>query len=564
MAEPGPTPSDDVDIARLASAMLAAGHGAWDWNMKDRTAWYSASLRAMLGYDRANFPDRFDAFTTRVHHEDTARLLGVVLAHMQGGPPIDLEFRMVTATGASKWVRARGRGIFEGGQAVRIMGTLTEWPLSAPRDRLAQSTSDQLALALEEKARVAQELEITTRSRTMFLANMSHEIRTPMTAILGFMDVLLDDGAEADERRRLAKAIRTNSEHLLAIINDVLDLTKIEAGGMTVSPGPVDPLQVVADAVTALQPSAREKGLDLHVVVEAPVPVSIATDAHRLRQILMNLVGNAIKFTRHGGIRVAVRMADSAPTPRVDPDPADAPAATSRLRIMVTDTGLGMDQAQQARIFQPFLQADASTTRRFGGTGLGLAISRRLARLLGGDITVRSEPGHGSTFMVEIGTGPVVGVAMTDRMPADRDAGSTVAPTETGAMHVLLAEDGVDNQRLIAHHLRRAGMTVTVADNGVEALELTLAATRVGSAFDAVLMDMQMPEMDGYEATQRLRAAGWKGRIIALTAHAMSGDRERCLAAGCDDYLTKPIDRQALLRAVQGGAPSAHEGSGPA
>ena len=552
MAEPIPNPSDDAETARLAAVMRAAGHGAWDWNMKDRTAWYSASLRAMLGFDRAGFPDRFDAFTTHVHHEDAARLLGVVMAHMQGGPPIDIEFRMVTVTGEPKWVRARGRAVFEGSEAVRILGTLVEWSPSTPREQLARTASEQLAEALEEKARVAQELELTTRSRTMFLANMSHEIRTPMTAILGFMDVLLDEGSDAEERARLASAVRRNSEHLLAIINDVLDLTKIEAGGMTVSPGPVDPLRVVADCVTALQPSAREKGLDLHAVVDGPVPVSITTDDHRLRQILMNLVGNAIKFTKHGGVRVAVRMADSAPATRLDPDPADAPAAWSRLRITVTDTGLGMDAPQQARIFQPFLQADASTTRRFGGTGLGLAISRRLARLLGGDITVRSESGQGSVFTVEVGTGSIVDVPLTDRMPSDRPATPTqAARPASGPLHVLLAEDGIDNQRLIAHHLRRAGMTVTVASNGLEALELTLAARKVGTEFDAVLMDMQMPEMDGYEATRQLRAAGWKGRVIALTAHAMSGDRERCLEAGCDEYLTKPIDRQALLRAVQ-------------
>jgi signal transduction histidine kinase/ActR/RegA family two-component response regulator len=535
----------------MVAALQAAGHGVWDWNMKDRTAWYSASLRSMLGFDRSNFPDRFEAFTTRVHHEDVARVLGVIMSHMRGGAPLDLEFRMITATGTPKWVRARGRAVFEAGEAVRMTGTLTEWPLSAPRDALAQQAQDQLALALEQKARAASEMEMVTRSRTMFLANMSHEIRTPMTAILGFMDVLLDESADAAERQRLSMAIRRNSEHLLSVINDVLDLTKIEAGGMTVSPIPVHPLKVVAHCITALRPAAREKGLDLHARVTAPVPVSIRTDPHRLRQILMNLLGNAIKFTRHGGVHVQVSMAQGPAAPRVDADASDPAPDSSRLQITVTDTGLGMDVSQQARLFTPFMQADASTTRQYGGTGLGLAISRRLARLLGGDITLRSEPGQGSTFTVQVGTGPIEGVETVREMPEETDApAARTMPADAPALHVLLAEDGVDNQRLISHHLRKAGMTVTVASNGLEAIELAQAAERVGHGFDVVLMDMQMPELDGYQATRRLRESGWKGAVIALTAHAMSGDRERCLAAGCDEYLTKPVDRFELVRTV--------------
>ncbi|MFM7808586.1 MAG: response regulator, partial [Planctomycetota bacterium] len=238
--------------------------------------------------------------------------------------------------------------------------------------------------------------------------------------------------------------------------------------------------------------------------------------------------------------------------PREEPAEGEIAPAPIRLRVLVTDTGIGIEPAQVRRIFQPFAQGDESPTRRFGGTSLGLAISRRLARMLGGDITVRSEPGRGTTFAVEVGTGPIDDTPMVESLPSTVGARGAMEPGESGQpLRVLLVEDGEDNQRLLTHHLTRAGMQVTVAVNGREAVDLALASRRTGRPFDMVLMDMQMPELDGYEATAQLRTEGWKGPIVALTAHAMAGDRERCLTAGCDDYLSKPIDRDRLLDLVR-------------
>ena len=572
--EPGVPSDPSDDPVRIGQAVAAAGLGAWDWNLRDRTAWYSEGLRSMLRHGVTTFPDRFETFANHVHPEDLGRVHGAISSHLQRQAGFDLEFRMRCGDGLWKWVRARGTASFDGAVAVRMTGMMSEWPLAAARDRLAMTASDRLASALEDQSRVTRELEqaraelvrqnealrqarvaaeAATESKAMFLANMSHEIRTPMTAILGFLDVLLDESADPAERRRLRNAVRRSSDHLLAIINDVLDVSKIEAGGMSVERVPTSTLGTLADVLSEMQSMAREKGLDLGGGPVGGVPATIQGDPLRLRQILTNLVGNAIKFTEHGGVHVEVRwVRDPAPA-RQDPDTADPPTETGRIQYRVIDTGSGIGAEQADRLFRPFVQGDASTTRRHGGTGLGLVISRRLARLLGGDLRVESVPGRGSTFIAEVGTGQVDAAALADRMPVDADepqVGS--APASGEGAHVLLAEDGEDNQRLIAHHLRRAGMRVTVAANGREAIDLATAAARQGRPHDLILMDMQMPEVDGYEATRHLRSQGWKGPIAALTAHAMSGDRERCLEAGCDRYITKPVDRETLLAAVRG------------
>jgi len=568
-----PSPTDERERDRMIAALFAAGHGVWDWNLRERAAWYSPSLRALIGHDQASFPDRFETFAGALHPEDVGRVHGAIASHLQGQGGFDLEFRMRTGDGGWKWVRARGSATFENGQAVRMTGTLTEWPLSAARDRLAMSASDRLASALEDQARASRELEkaradllrqndelrrarsaaeAATRSKTMFLANMSHEIRTPMNAIVLSIPLLLDEAIGTDERRTHGEAIRRSSEHLGMLINDVLDLSKIEAGGMAAEVVPVDPLLVIADCLAVARPLASKRRLELHAAVSGPVPAVIHSDPHRLRQILMNLLSNAIKFTEHGGVTVRVDLVRTPAPPREEPTEGEVTPAPIRLRVLVSDTGIGIEPAQMRRIFQPFAQGDESTTRRFGGTGLGLAISRRLARMLGGDITVRSEPGRGTTFAVEVGTGPIDGTPMVESLPSDLGVRGTIEPGESGQpLRVLLAEDGEDNQRLLTHHLSRAGMHVTVAANGREAVDLALASRRRGRPFDMVLMDMQMPELDGYEATAQLRTEGWKGPIVALTAHAMAGDRERCLTAGCDEYLSKPIDRDRLLDLVR-------------
>jgi signal transduction histidine kinase/ActR/RegA family two-component response regulator len=380
-------------------------------------------------------------------------------------------------------------------------------------------------------------LEEASRAKSEFLANMSHEIRTPMTAILGYAELLQTGGQSDQEKSEALRVIRRNGEHLLGLINDILDLSKIEAGKMTVERARCSLCQVVADVAALMRVRAAAKHVRLEVEYIFPVPETIESDAMRIRQILVNLVGNAVKFTDTGEVRVLVR--------------SEALAAGQPLvAVEVKDTGIGLTEEQAARLFQPFTQADGSTTRKYGGTGLGLTISKRLAQMLGGDIAVAGTPGRGSTFTLTLATGPLEGVRMIADareavLPSPEEAAVSPLPPLHG--RILLAEDGPDNQRLIAHVLRAAGAEVHVVENGRAAVETVEATARAGGAFAAILMDMQMPEMDGYDATRELRRRGVTTAVIALTAHAMTGDREKCLAAGCDDYATKPINRRALV-----------------
>ncbi len=426
--------------------------------------------------------------------------------------------------------------------------------LKAQNQELAASREHLQAQKLDliEANRLLQEAidaaHSASRSKGEFLANMSHEIRTPMTAILGFMDVLEEtvaspDGFARESALDCIRTVRRNGRHLLQIINDILDLSKIEAGKLQVESVRCRPAQLVGDVYTLMRPRAEEKGLSLEVHWEGAIPEAIISDPTRLRQILINLVGNAVKFTETGSVGIRVRYL---------PAPEGAGAAGASMQFEVIDTGIGMTPEQCARLFEPFQQGDTSTTRRFGGTGLGLAISRRLAERLGGTIEVFSTPGSGSTFRLTVSAAPADGAEMAVPPPVRETPSEeepATAPDPAGKLErcrILLAEDAADNRRLIAHFLRRAGAALDMAENGLDAVHMVTEAAAAGRAYDAVLMDMQMPVMDGYEATRRLRAANYRGAIIALTANAMAGDRVRCIEAGCDAYATKPI-RQSLL-----------------
>ncbi len=380
--------------------------------------------------------------------------------------------------------------------------------------------------------------EAANRAKSVFLANMSHEIRTPLNGILGFADVLLksDDLSEA-ERQDYLKTITHSGRHLLGIINDILDLSKVEAGQMEFHSERCAPHVLIAEAISILRVRALEKGIGLEHRWEGPVPETIATDPARFRQLLMNLIGNAIKFTDKGAVDVVARLEDD----------GDAP----QLAVDVIDTGIGIAPEYLNRIFKPFTQADQSITRRFGGTGLGLAISRQIAESLGGRITVDSRPGRGSTFTASIAAGSLAGVRLLEGItadfmppqPAERGSKPPVLPHAS----VLLVEDGETNRKLVSLILRRAGADVVTAENGQVALEITQTRT-----FDVILMDMQMPVLDGYLATQALRRRGLQTPIIALTAHSMKGDEQQCRAAGCSGYITKPIDTECLLTTLAG------------
>jgi signal transduction histidine kinase/CheY-like chemotaxis protein/HPt (histidine-containing phosphotransfer) domain-containing protein len=380
--------------------------------------------------------------------------------------------------------------------------------------------------------------EASNRAKSEFLANMSHEIRTPLTGILGFTDVLLAGGDDGDPTRRLEylSTIQASGKHLLDLINDILDLSKIESGRLEFESEACHADRVVADVVRVLQVKANEKSLDLSVRWETQIPRIIYTDAARIRQALMNVVGNAVKFTSAGSVQIVGRFFPTGDRPQMEID--------------VIDTGIGIAPEKVAAIFDPFVQADSSVTRRFGGTGLGLAISRRLARGLGGDLTAESKLGHGSRFTLRFDVGNIGGVPLVapTAVSASRTAGGHASATRDvlPSINVLLVEDGDTNRKLIKLLLERAGAHVATAENGEVGCRVALSRS-----FDVILMDMQMPVLDGYSATRRLRDWGQTVPIIALTANAMSADRQKCLDAGCTDYLTKPINTEQLFAVIR-------------
>ncbi len=412
-------------------------------------------------------------------------------------------------------------------------------------EALAQHTAA-LEAANADLARATRAAEEANRTKSAFLANMSHEIRTPMTAILGFADVLLAPESNEEERIDAARTLHRNGQHLLTLVNDILDLSKIEAGRMEVELAPTPLRPIVRDVLDLCSVKAAEKGLLLDVALEGAVPDTVVTDSVRLKQALVNLMMNAIKFTSRGGVCLDIGC---------DPE-------ARQLRFHVTDSGIGLTKEQIARLFRPFTQADVSTTRLYGGTGLGLTITKWIALQLGGDVTLVSAPGKGSTFTLTIGTGALEGVEMVKELTrhARRETSMTTGaalPSLRG--RVLLAEDGPDNQRLVSHLLRKAGATVEVVGHGKLALDAALEARERGEPFDLILMDMQMPFMDGYTATRALRDAGYTGPVIAFTAHAMKGEQDKCFAVGCDAYLSKPISREKLITEVAHYMPRAHE-----
>jgi PAS domain S-box-containing protein len=381
-----------------------------------------------------------------------------------------------------------------------------------------------------QKAKLA--AEAANRAKSEFLANMSHEIRTPMTAIMGFADMILHENQDEAGRKECVQVIRRNGSNLLELINGILDLSKIEEGHMTVERVRCDVPTLLADLISLVRPRAVEKGLEFEAIFTCPIPRFIQTDPMRLQQILVNLLGNAIKFTATGKITMKLCVQGSEPN--------------HELCFEIVDTGIGMNPEQLSRLFKPFSQADESITRKFGGTGLGLTISRQLAHLLGGEVQVKSELDVGTSFTACINGGSLENVEMLTHL--DEASLPSSAPTDDWQNiplngRILLAEDGKDNQRLLSTHLRACGAEVIIADNGQIAVDLVAK-----DPFALILMDMQMPIMDGYTAAKELRRAGCTTPIIALTAYAMAEDRKKCIDCGCSDYLSKPIDRQILLK----------------
>lgn len=418
---------------------------------------------------------------------------------------------------------------------------LTAAVILEPATRLLQSTLGELRMAKAKAIQAANEAAAANAAKSEFLSNMSHEIRTPMTAILGYTDLIINEEAYAADPQHAREAmftVRRNANHLLTVIDDILDVSKIEAGQIKLEIIPASIVEIIQDVDDLSRPKCEAKGMGFRVEYESAVPSQVLIDPTRLRQILLNLVGNAVKFTEHGEVSLV----------------AGFDSQSQCLSISVRDTGIGMTPGQLAAIgkFDAFTQADTSTTRQYGGSGLGLRISNYFAELLGGRLEVDSVYGQGSQFTVRFNARLPESASMIDACNFEaRGVNPTTEVAEAkqlDGMRVLLAEDGEDNQRLIQFLLEKEGAEVRVVPNGRDAVDACFSESE---SFDIVLMDMQMPIMDGYTAAGVLRQEDFSTPIVALTAHAMSSDRQRCLEAGCTDYISKPIDRKKLIETVR-------------
>ncbi len=520
---------------RLAYALEATNEGLWDWDITTGQVFFSPIWITSLGYEVESVTPHVSFREAIVHPDDQPKVQGLIQEHFEGHTThYECEYRLRTKSGEYRWYLVRGKVVVrdDDGKPLRMVGTDVDIT-DKKRDE------NKLKQAIEHA-------EVANQAKSEFLANMSHEIRTPMTAILGYTELLFEGGdisKAPPHRLKAINAIRNNANHLLTIINDILDMSKIEAGKMSVERVETHPAQIVEEVASLLKTRSDGKGIKIQVQYDTPIPERILSDPTRLRQILMNLVGNAIKFTEIGGVTIYVSMVSD----------------ENRIRFAVVDTGIGMTPQQRDSIarFEAFNQADGSTTRKFGGSGLGLRISNSLAKMLGSGIKVESQKGVGSTFTVEIDPGDLTGVKMLT--PAEIESRTKQAAAKLSqpkadsnnkpleGRRILLAEDGPDNQRLISFLLKKAGAEVEVAENGLVAVEKIHSAD---TPYNVILMDMQMPELDGYDATRQLRRENYTGPIIALTAHAMAEDRQKCIDAGCDDYATKPLDRPKLIAII--------------
>lgn len=512
---------------RLSNAVAVSKVGFYDWNVLTNHLSFSPQMEEQWGIKG---DCGLDEVLERIHPDDRERVIGQLSDAMFNHTIYRTEYRVKRPNGSVIWVEAHGRISYDGhGNPTRFFCTSIDIS-----EKKAVLNELELAKAQAERASAA---------KSAFLANMSHEIRTPLGAILGYSD-LMKETSSPDERINFANIVIRNGQALMRLIDDILDLSKVEAGRLELQNEDFKLGTIIEEVASLFREVARQKDIALNLHVDPQIPEIINTDPTRLRQILVNLLGNAIKFTTEGEVELSCRSR------RID-------AKTVQLEFTIRDTGIGMSPEDGARLFEPFTQADNSSTRKFGGTGLGLALSRQLARTMGGDVKLVScAKGEGCIFEATI--------ELREGQPSSYYSSlqNIVESAEPARkIRVLLVEDSEDNRFLVEHALHKAGVEVEFAENGVEGIT---KATATGANYDVILMDMQMPVMDGYTATKRLRQMGYNKPIVAITAHAMTEECQRVKRIGCDMHIAKPVNFPQLVRTVRDFASRYHKINAPA
>lgn len=524
----------------LESMSTQARIGAWEVDLVHNTIYWSPMTKKIHGVPDDFEPDLDTAINFYKEGYSRNRIGELVSLAVEEGKPYCEELQLVTQDDKEIWVTARGQAEFENGNCVRLFGSFQD--------------IDERVKSHQELIEAKEAAEIATKSKSEFLANMSHEIRTPMNGVLGMLNSLLKGNLHPQERHH-AMLARSSAQSLLTLINDILDFSKVEAGKLDLDFTDFDLLDLLYDFSAAVFINLDEKGLEFEVDVSGVRQSRVRGDAGRIRQILFNLVGNAIKFTSEGGVKIIVDL--------------DEREEANVLTCSVIDTGIGIESEKISRLFDVFTQADASTTRRYGGTGLGLAIVSQLCHLMNGEVFVTSNVGEGSSFTFSILLEKAnkqhkvnaIDIARFENLTQQAGAEGNVEEAQYsslgeqyGEARILLVEDNLINQEVALSLLSDIGLKADVVENGLEAL-VKLNQNASEAPYNLVLMDCQMPEMDGYEATRRIRngeagAEHTSVPVLALTANAMKGDKEKCLAAGMDDYLTKPIDESLLAKKI--------------